>query len=106
MKNLSKALSESGSELTHKNTFLIDGYVGEGYSLATETELQTYIRIAREEGILLDPCYTGKAFIGMLNEIKNQPDRFGEKILFLHSGGGFGNFAYAEQYQKVLAERS
>lgn len=99
---LSREITESGEKLTHKNTFLIDGYVGEGYSVATNADLEYYVQIGRNEGILLDPCYTGKAFKGMIAEVKKDPIRFGRKILFLHSGGGFANFAYAEQYQEVL----
>ncbi|MBC7397892.1 MAG: hypothetical protein H7333_10660, partial [Bdellovibrionales bacterium] len=95
----------NGVELKHRNTYLVDGYVGEGYSLATDDDLKFYVRMGREEGIILDPCYTGKAFQGMIAEIKKDPTRFGKRILFLHSGGGFGNFAYAEQYQKVFQNR-
>ena len=84
------------------NASQIDGYAGEGYALATDSDLEFYIRLAREDGILLDPCYTGKAFQGMISEIKKDPKRFGERILFLHSGGGFGSFAYAEQFQSVM----
>jgi len=46
---------------------------------------------------LLDPVYTGKAFIGMLKEIEKDPGRFGDDIVFLHSGGAFGLFAYADR---------
>ena len=80
---------------------IIDGYVGDGYAIASDDDLRFYQRLAREEGVLLDPCYTGKAFQGMLGEIAKYPDKFGKKILFLHSGGGFGTFAYAKQYQKI-----
>ena len=82
---------------------MIDGYLGKGYAIASDADLSFYIQFAREEGLLLDPCYTGKAFQGMQAEIKANPTRFGDKILFLYSGGIFGNFAYTEQYQRVLA---
>lgn len=103
---LSTAIGEAGEKLTHKNTYLIDGYLGGGYGLASDADLEHYIHIARTEGVLLDPCYTGKAFQGMMAEVKKDPVRFGKKILFLHSGGGFANFAYAEQFQKVLGAKA
>jgi D-cysteine desulfhydrase len=85
-----------------KTGTMIDGYVGAGYAIASDDDLRFYRDLATKEGIILDPCYTGKAFQGMLAEIKKHPSHYGSKILFLHSGGGFGNFAYAEQYQRAF----
>ena len=82
---------------------ILDGHFGQGYGLAEDADLRFYIRLARHEGIVLDPTYTGKAFRGMLTELRRDPDRFGTHILFLHSGGTFGNFAYQEQYDRVLS---
>jgi D-cysteine desulfhydrase len=86
-------------DLSQCNTSRIDGYVGLGYSLATQDDLNFYSNFAQKEGILLDPCYTGKAFQGMLSEIRQAPENFGDKILFLHSGGALGIFAYAGQFE-------
>ncbi len=80
---------------------ILDGHFGEGYGIASHDDLRFYMRLARQEGILLDPVYTGKAFRGMLAELQKTPDRFGGKILFLHSGGLFANDAYQEQYAKA-----
>jgi D-cysteine desulfhydrase len=84
---------------------LFDGYVGGGYAQATDEDLRTYAAIAEEEGLLLDPVYTGKAFRGMLAELARDKRRFGDEILFLHSGGIYGSFAFAAQYQRALAAR-
>jgi len=40
----------------------------------------------------------------MLREIAKDPGRFGEDVLFLHTGGVFGTFAYGAAYQRALAE--
>jgi len=88
-----------------RNVHIGDGYVGGGYARASDDELKFYIEIARKEGLMLDPCYTGKAFLGMVTEIKKTPSRFGTHMLFLHSGGGFGNFAYVEQFDRCLESR-
>ena len=69
---------------------------------ATDEDLRFYTELAREEGVLLDPVYSGKAFRGMVAEIEKDPSRFGDKILFLHSGGLFATFAYQEQYAEML----
>lgn len=67
-----------------------DGHVGIGYALNTGEELAELVRIARSEGLVLDPVYTLKAFLGMRDDILNGGARPGEKVLFLHSGGHFG----------------
>ena len=82
---------------------VLDGHFGTGYGVATDDDLRFYAKLATQEGILLDPTYTGKAFRGMLAELKKNPDRFGSKILFLHSGGVFGTFPFQEQYARALA---
>ena len=91
-------------ERTSRELQVLDGHFGTGYGIATDNDLRFYASLAREEGILLDPTYTGKAFQGMLAEIKKAPDRFGTRILFLHSGGAFGTFAYLQQYANALKD--
>ncbi|MHC5002596.1 MAG: 1-aminocyclopropane-1-carboxylate deaminase/D-cysteine desulfhydrase [Planctomycetota bacterium] len=81
---------------------IIDGHVGRGYARTTGEELRFFCDVAREEGVLLDPCYTGKAFRGMLHELETRPERYGERVLFLHSGGAFSIFAYVDQLRGVL----
>lgn len=71
---------------------VIDGYVGPGYARADAHVFDTIRHLARLEGVLLDPVYTGKAFDAMLTEIK--AGRFADTtdIVFLHTGGIFGLF--------------
>jgi len=82
---------------------IFDGHFGAGYGIATDEDHRFYLKMAREEGLLLDPTYTGKAFQGMLSELRKAPDRFGRHILFLHTGGTFLTFAHQEGYRRVLA---
>jgi 1-aminocyclopropane-1-carboxylate deaminase/D-cysteine desulfhydrase-like pyridoxal-dependent ACC family enzyme len=51
-------------------------------------------RLARTEGILLDPVYTGKAFAGMLDLIEKTQLGSDEPIIFLHTGGLPALFAF------------
>ncbi|MFK3831899.1 D-cysteine desulfhydrase family protein [Staphylococcus saprophyticus] len=64
-----------------------DAYIGLGYGKATDEELQFYIDIAQKEGIILDPTYTGKAFRGLVHEIKSGAYDNQDNILFIHTGG-------------------
>jgi D-cysteine desulfhydrase len=100
--NLSSALQKEGVPLKTNHAHLVEGYVGEAYAVASDEDLRFYRKLATEEGLVLDPCYTGKAFQGMVKEVKKDPKRYGERILFLHSGGVFGNFAYTDQYQRAF----
>ena len=47
----------------------------------------------RSEGIVLDTCYTGKAFAGLLRQVR--AGRYGaeDNVLFIHTGGAGGLFA-------------
>ena len=81
---------------------IIDGYVGLGYALSQTEELELISEVARTEGIFLDPVYTGKAFFGMIEELKRDPKCFGERIIFLHTGGLFGLFPKADQLRSLL----
>ncbi len=71
---------------------LIDGYVGRGYALSRPEELKLIRTVARAEGIFLDPVYTGKAFLGLADQIQKGRFKKGERILFLHTGGIYGLF--------------
>ena len=71
---------------------VIDGYVGPGYGRATPAIFQTIAKLAQEEGIVLDPVYTGKAFHAMLHEIQAGRLQGMKDIVFIHTGGIFGLF--------------
>ncbi|RQD69097.1 MAG: D-cysteine desulfhydrase family protein [Tindallia sp. MSAO_Bac2] len=71
---------------------LIDGYVGRGYALNTSEEMAFIEYIAQKEGIILDPVYTGKAFRGLVEEIRKGSFDDLNDILFIHTGGLFGIF--------------
>jgi D-cysteine desulfhydrase family pyridoxal phosphate-dependent enzyme len=53
--------------------------------------------LARAEGILLDPVYTGKAFAGMLDLIEKGQLGSDEPIVFLHTGGLPALFAFDDE---------
>jgi len=72
---------------------LVDGYVGRGYALSRPEELELIRTVAQQEGIFLDPVYTGKAMFGLRDQIRQGRFKKGQRVLFLHTGGIYGLFA-------------
>ena len=58
--------------------------------------------LARTEGLLVDPVYGGKAFAGLLSDVRNGFYRAGDNILFIMTGGTPGLFAYRTAFQKEV----
>ncbi|RLA49572.1 MAG: D-cysteine desulfhydrase family protein [Gammaproteobacteria bacterium] len=71
---------------------VLDGYVGEGYGIAGADVFGLIAELGRLEGLVLDPVYTGKAFVGMLAEIAGGRFKDCRDIVFVHTGGIFGLF--------------
>jgi L-cysteate sulfo-lyase len=68
-------------------------YVGEGYGIIDDAVIEGLKLVARTEGLLLDPVYTGKAMKGLI--ALTRAGRFdGETVVFLHTGGAQGLFGY------------
>ncbi len=72
---------------------LVDGYVGKGYGIPYPEEIGV-IRDMAKKGIILEPVYTGKAFYGMLQDLKR---RNYSKVIFIHTGGIYSIFAYSKE---------
>ncbi|MBA6412343.1 D-cysteine desulfhydrase family protein [Parahaliea sp. F7430] len=72
---------------------VLDGYVGEGYGKAGPEIFDLIRQLARLEGLVLDPVYTGKAFYGMLQELAQGRFADCQDIVFVHTGGIFGLMA-------------
>lgn len=66
---------------------------GAGYSIPSEEGMQAIRLMLHEEGIVLDPCYTGKAFAGLLRCVQDGRFAKDEPVLFIHTGGAGGLFA-------------
>lgn len=84
--------------LPEKAVQFIDGYAGRGYALNTPEEMDFIRRIARDEGVVLDPVYTGKAFRGLVTELEKGSLPTARNILFIHTGGLYGLFPKASEF--------
>jgi D-cysteine desulfhydrase len=62
-------------------------YVGPGYSLPTPQMAEAVRMLARLEGVLMDPVYTGKAMAGLIDLVRKGYFKKDENILFVHTGG-------------------
>ena len=74
-------------------------HVGDGYGLPTSAMVSAVELVARTEGILLDPVYSGKGMAGLIAQILNGEIDADETVIFLHTGGMPGLFAYSEMFQ-------
>jgi D-cysteine desulfhydrase family pyridoxal phosphate-dependent enzyme len=73
-------------------------YVGEGYGKLTPEGVEAIKLVARTEGILLDPVYSGKAMAALIDRIHKKEFKSDETVLFLHTGGFPALFAYNKDF--------
>lgn len=78
---------------------IVDGYVGNGYGLSRNEEVEFIKKFAKMEGVILDPVYTGKAMYGFYNEFKKGTFKEKKKILFIHTGGLYGIFSKSDLFK-------
>ena len=78
-----------------------DDYLGEGYGLLGPPEVEAIRLLARTEGILLDPVYTGRAMAGLIDLIRRGTFRPDEVVIFWHTGGTPALFAYAQELSRA-----
>ena len=76
-----------------REDFTLHDLCGPGYAIPSEEGNAAVELMAREEGIFLDPVYTGKAFAGLLQMAREGAFREDDRVMFLHSGGAGGLFA-------------
>jgi L-cysteate sulfo-lyase len=83
----------------HSDVVCNSDYVGEGYGIPTEAMNAALLLLARLEGLLFDPVYSGKALAGMIDLIGKGRFADTENIVFIHTGGVAGIFAYVDRLQ-------
>lgn len=105
--NVYKLARETAALLGHENRVTREmvvadcDYVGAGYGLIDQAVVDALKTIARTDGILLDPVYTGKAMKGLI-ALSNRGDFDGETVVFLHTGGAQGLFGYQSELEGKL----
>jgi D-cysteine desulfhydrase family pyridoxal phosphate-dependent enzyme len=71
------------------------GYVGEGYGIMSTAGAEAIELLARTEGILLDPVYTGKAMAGLIDLTRRGELGPDQTVIFVHTGGAPALFTQA-----------
>jgi D-cysteine desulfhydrase len=88
------------SAIVQAEEIAIDGsQLGDGYGLPTPAMQEAVRLMARAEGLLIDPVYSGKAFAGLLADLRQGRFRSEDNVLFVMTGGTPGLYAYRETFQ-------
>ena len=80
------------------------GYAGDAYGLPTGEMREAVTLLAKEEGIILDPVYSGKAMAGLLGLIAQGRLKPENRVVFLHTGGTPALFAYRSLFAQDAAQ--
>ncbi|KTS29041.1 D-cysteine desulfhydrase [Pantoea stewartii] len=89
-----QALASQLSVEAKAPVMLWDDYFGPRYGEPNEEGTEAIKLLARLEGLLLDPVYTGKAMAGLIDGINQNRFRREGPLLFVHTGGAPALFAY------------
>ncbi len=93
------ALLGMRSPVSSEDVVLSGEQLAPGYGQLNEATLEAIRLGAQTEALMLDPVYTGKAMAGLIARARAQP---GQRLLFVHTGGTPGIFAYAEPLTEAL----
>jgi len=80
--------------LDKSDVMVYDEYIGSGYGEPSEGMIEATKLLAKKEAILLDPVYSGKAFAGLIDLIRNKKFTKSDNVLFIHTGGAVSLSAY------------
>ena len=88
-------------KIRREDVIVFDEYVGDGYSLPTDSMIEAVKLFAQLEGILLDPVYTGKAAAGLIGLIRQGYFKKDDNILFVHTGGSPALYHYQDYFKDL-----
>jgi D-cysteine desulfhydrase family pyridoxal phosphate-dependent enzyme len=100
MERITRLVRETAEFLGHDlplkvgDIIVHDAYIGEAYAKITPEARTAIQRVARLEGIFLDPVYTGKAMAGLIDLAARGTFKPGSTVLFWHTGGVPGLFGF------------
>ena len=94
----SAALLETDVEIPVPD--LID-MCGSGYSIPSAEGNEAIAMMMRLEGIVLDTCYTGKAFAGLVKRAREGAFKPEDNVLFVHTGGAGGLFSQDWEHMEL-----
>lgn len=74
-------------DVTRDDIDIETGYVRGGYNLESREVRNAIELMGAKEGLVLDPCYTGKAMAGIMDMVFEGKISQGEDVIFIHTGG-------------------
>ena len=92
----------AASANNRENVIVFDDYIADGYGMLNEETARALRLVAETEGILLDPVYTGRAMVGLIDLIEKGYFKKGDNVVFLHTGGTPALFPYREKILDYL----
>jgi len=90
------------SHVTEADIQVDDRFRGPGYGIPTEATMEAIAIAAQDEGLILDPVYTGKTMAGLIGHVTDGRVREGETLVFVHTGGAPALFAYNRETAEAL----
>ena len=100
MANGSLELLGASDRLGLDDVRIADDQRGRGYGLVTDAMIDAVRLMASCEGLLLDPVYSGKAFAGVLGDVRSGRYPAGSSVVFLMTGGAPALFAYRSAFAR------
>lgn len=79
-----------------RDVYVNDEYIGAGYGRPTEAGVAAIRMLAENEGVILDPIYTGKCMSGLLDMVSRGMLESARDVVFIHTGGAPAIHPYAE----------
>src|SRR5690606_7179437 len=83
-----------GAQVQRDRVRVDDRFIGPGYGVPTEGMVDALRLVARTEGLLLDPVYSGKAMAGLIQLVREGYWPAEANVVFLHTGGSAALFGY------------
>ena len=81
-------------------------FIGPGYGKFSEGGTEAIRLLARNEGILLDPSYSGKAMAGLMADVRAGQYSADEHVVMIHTGGTPALFACEEELTRQIPRRT
>ena len=95
-----------GLDVLAGDIVVFDEYIGEGYGIVDRAVAETIRLVFQTEGIVLDPVYTAKAMIGLIDLIKIGFFNPQDKVVFVHTGGTPALFPHREKLFRFYMDKS
>jgi D-cysteine desulfhydrase len=80
-----------------QDIWIEDGFVGSAYGVPSEGGIEAIYQVAQQEGVLLDPVYTGKAMHGLIELAEEGRIPAGSSVIFMHWGGSPALYPFAQK---------